>query len=1028
MAVLGPVRVCVGGVPVEVSAGRVRLLLARLALARGRVVTAEVLIEELWGGERLSDAVNTLQALVSRLRKVVGASAVELVGGGYRLAAAVDAERFEELAARGRRELGAGEVAAALVSVDAALGLWRGPALGDLADVGFVRAAAGRLAEARLRAVEDRFEAALRLGRHGDVLGELAGAVAEHPVRERLAALRIRALYEVGQQSEALAAYERVRAELGERFGVDPGAELRRVHVAMLRGELEPLLERPKPVPGRLPAQLTSFGGRDAELATLAGALAEARLVTVVGPGGVGKTRLAVEAAGRLDAHERGRVWFVPLAGAAGDVGGAVLGVLGAERVRPGGGKGLDQLVELIGPEAAVLVLDNCEHVVADAADFAGALLERLPLLTILATSREPLAITGEALCRLEPLGLPSGVAMAAESAAVRLFVERARAVRPGFALDETTAGPVVDICRRLDGLPLALELAAARLRAMPLTEIVSRLDDRFRLLASGSRTALPRHRTLAGVVEWSWELLTGPEQLLAARLSIFPGGATVAALEEVASDETVPVGEVVYVLGSLVEKSLVHWDGQRYRMLETIRSFAGERLDDAEGFGARFTRYFAAVAEEQEPRLRLAEQLDALRWFDTEYDNLVAALRAAIDGRVADVAARLVGAVQWYWHTMRFDARSDGFVAEVLDFGEALPDHSRAALALSWMLTDDTSAADPERLRSAIEDCVSTGALERYPTLLFLTAPMAYFMGQVELAERLLRGAEERSQPWSAGIAAWARSVFRADQGDWAGAAALRLRALRQYETAGDRVGLAFILGRVAQDHALRGEHDEAIAALQRCVVLAAEISSAEEISYRSRLGAQRSRAGDADGARRELDVALRQAIERGQPQLRIEPLVGLADLHRRAGEADRADALLAELETLVRGLAGAEQTAAAVIAPVRMALRLDTGDAKAAETLPVVAATGTLARDLAAPAAELLARLRFRDGDPEGAAVALGMSQVIRGVLDRGDPELRALTDALVARLGADGYAAAFQRGAELPRDEALRRVGTF
>jgi predicted ATPase/DNA-binding SARP family transcriptional activator len=1066
VAVLGPVRAYADGSPIRITGARVRLLLARLALARGRLVPSEVLIDDLWGADSLADATNTLQALVSRLRKAVGAAAVELSSGGYRLRADVDSPRFEELAARGRRELAADRPAVAIASFDAALGLWTGVALSDLPDVSFVRTAAARLEALRLGAVEDRFEAALRLGRHGEVLAELEASAGAHPLRERLAALRIRALYEAGQQSEALAAYEKVRGALAEQLGVDPGAELRQVHLAMLRGELDPLVTRPKPVPGRLPAQLTSFTGRDAELRLLAGRFAAARLVTIVGPGGVGKTRLAIEAATRHPAHEQGRVWFVPLAGvgvsaeidppgqqstpnrvstadradmavptgvvdlagAAGEVAWAVLGVLSAARVRLGGGRqgALDQLVELIGPEPAVLVLDNCEHLVAAAADFADLLLERLPRLTILATSREPLAITGEWLCRLGPMELPTGIATAGESAAVRLFVDRAQAAQPGFTLDESTVGLVVDICRRLDGLPLALELAAARLRSMTAEQIAHRLDDRFRLLTSGSRAALPRHRTLLAVVEWSWELLTEQERVLAGRMSIFPGGATAPALEAVCADELLPADDVVYVLGSLVEKSLVQWDGQRYRMLETIRAYASERLREPKPIADRFVRYFLALAEEHEPRLRSREQLASMRWFDAEYDNLISALRAAINDGVADAAARLVGSLLWYWQTLRFDARAEGFVADVLRFGDALPGHSRAALtALYQMKGDDGITADPEQVRSVIEDCISTGALEHHPMLLIMTAPMAYFIGHGELAERLLHGAEDHPDRWVAAIAAWARSVFRNDQGDWSGAAAERTRALRGFEEVGDRLGLAFMLARVAQDHALQGEHEQAIAALARCVTLAAEVGWEEEISYRARLGAQRLRAGDLDGARRDLDTALRQAVERGQPHLRIEALVGLADLHRREGEPDRAEQMLDSLETLVRGLPGAEQTAAILIAPVRTAIRLDTGATTARELLCRVVAVGSALRDMAAPAAELLARLLAQEGDAAGAATALGMSQVIRGTFDVGNPELRALIDDLTARLGATAYAQAFDRGAGMPRAEALDRL---
>ncbi|SHG27103.1 BTAD domain-containing putative transcriptional regulator [Streptoalloteichus hindustanus] len=1019
VALLGPVRAYAAASAIAIPGARVRLLLARLALTHGRLVPVTVLIDDLWGADALSDATNTLQALVSRLRKAVGAQAVELVGGGYRLAADVDAPRFEELVAQGRRELAADQPAAAIVSLDAALDLWTGEPLGDLPDVPFVRTAAARLDELRLGAVEDRCEAALLLGRHNEVLANPEPAA--RPLRERLAALRIRALYQAGRQSEALAAYEEVRRALADQLGVDPGADLRQVHLAMLRGELASAGARPKLTPGRLPAQRTSFVGRDAELSHLAEQLRSHRLVTVVGPGGVGKTRLAIEAAAHLPAHEQGRVWFVPLASAlaegAGEgpnedadaVAGAVLGVLSATRARLTDGR--PELEELIGPEPAVLVLDNCEHVVEAAARFTDRLLERLPRLTVLATSREPLAITGESLCRLDPLDPATD--------AVRLFVDRAQAVRPAFTADDA----VLDICRRLDGLPLALELAAARLRTMTAAEIAHRLDDRFRLLASGSRAALPRHRTLLAVVDWSWDLLTEQERTLATRLSIFPGGATTVALEAVCADDLLPAHDIAYVLGSLVDKSLVQWDGRRHRMLETIRAYACDRLNDRKSIEDRFARYFLSLAEDHEPRLRTRDQLTSIAWFDAEYDNLLSALRGAINDSNADLAARLTISLLWYWQLLRFDARAAGFVADVLRFGDALPAPDRAVMAVLYQ--NDGVNVDPERARALIEDCISTGALERHPFLVIVTAPTAYFLGHRDLAERLLKDVEDHPDQGVAALAAWVRSTIRDDQGDWPGAAADRARALRGFEQTGERLGLSFVLAAVAQDHALRGGHDQAIAALTRCVALAAEIGSPEEISYRARLGNQRMRAGDLAGARQDFDIALRQAVEHGQPHLRVEALAGLADLRRREGEPERAGRLLDRLDTVVRGLPAAEQIAAAVSAPVRMALRIDTGDPTAKDLLPYVAATGATVRHMAAPAAELLARLLAQTGDATGAATALGMSQVIRGAFDHGNPELRDLVADLTTQLGATAYAQAYDRGAAMPRAEALARL---
>lgn len=591
--VLGPVVAFADdGAPIELGGTRVRALLARLALAGGDVVSVDALLEALWGEHASVDTVNALHALVHRLRKALGeAGAVERVARGYRLrvrAEQVNALRFEDLAKRGGRELAAGEVRRAAALLDEALALWRGDALADVRDIPFAGTAGARLDELRLGALEDRFEAELRLGRHGEILADVESAASNHPLRERLAGLRMRALHAAGRQSDALAVFERVRETLAEELGVDPSEELRATHLAVLRGELgapEAEQVRPEAAHGRLPAQLTSFVGRQDELRMLAGSLETSRLVTVVGPGGVGKTRLAVQAASGHRAHQRGRVWLVSLAAVntADGLVEAVLGTLSMAEAQPAGTP-LERVVNLLAGGEGVLVLDNCEQISGAVAELVGHLLERQPYLSVLATSREPLEVMGETLCRLGPLDLPPAQAdpdRAAASAAVQLFLDRAAAVQPSFVLDATTAAPVVDIVRRLDGLPLALELAAARLRTMGADQIAQRLDDRFRLLSTGNRTAQPRQQTLHAVIEWSWDLLTAQERTLAARMSIFPARTGLAAIEAVCADSTgaIPEGEVIYLLDSLVDKSIVERAGDAYRMLESIRAHAAEKL-----------------------------------------------------------------------------------------------------------------------------------------------------------------------------------------------------------------------------------------------------------------------------------------------------------------------------------------------------------------------------------------------------------------------------------------------------------------
>ncbi|MGK5640918.1 AfsR/SARP family transcriptional regulator, partial [Streptomyces sp. URMC 126] len=727
IALLGPVEVCADdGSPIELGGARLRMVLARLALAAGRPVSTGTLVEDLWGERLPAGAGSALQASVSRLRKALrGAGTIELTPAGYRLPVHpedVDVHRFEELTARGRRELAAGRDAEGASLLAAALRIWRGTALADVRNAPFAERAATRLHEARAAAAEGRFAAELRRGRHAEVLAELGVAGAEHPLNERLAELRMRALAAAGQLPEALEVYARVRRGLREELGVDPSVRLRDLQLALLRGEggdgegyersddrgaekgggrggaasASPAGRRPvtrrvvRPAgqmsdqapdhasdevpeeapdrravqrrvaaPGRLPAHLTSFVGREQELRVLADTLAASRLVTIVGPGGSGKTRLSLEAVSRAPAGAHGRVWFVPLAGVGAPEGpaDAVLAALGAADTGGGPAAQADRIAELLAGDEAVLVLDNCEHLVDAAAEFADRLLGRARRLRLLVTSREPLAVTGERLLRLGPLPVPAAHPTPAEAvgaASVRLFVDRATAVRPDFVLDGSTVGPVAAICRRLDGMPLAVELAAGRLRAMAVGQIADRLGDRFRLLTSGSRTAPPRQRTLRALVEWSWDLLDDAERALAGRLSVFPGGAGLATLEAVCADASLPAGDILYVLTSLVEKSLVIADPgvePRYRMAETERAYAASRhAVSGPDLTARFVDHFLALAETTAPLLRTARCGQAAAVLHAEHDNVVHALRTAVRTGDTARAARLFTALLPYW------------------------------------------------------------------------------------------------------------------------------------------------------------------------------------------------------------------------------------------------------------------------------------------------------------------------------------------------------------------------------------------
>ncbi|MEW2082967.1 BTAD domain-containing putative transcriptional regulator [Streptomyces sp. NPDC005283] len=710
------------GTPVALGGARLRALLAVLALRPGRTVPVGLLVDEVWDGDPPADAVGAVQALVGRLRRALGHAAVASAeGGGYRLCAHgedVDLHRFDRLAGEGARALEEGDAVKAATLLDDALALWQGPVLADLPDRS---AQAARWEARRLDARRSRLAAALALGRAEEALPELVALCEAHPMDEPLQALRIRALRDAGRAAEALAAYEGVRADLADSLGADPGNELRALHAELLRPDLSaavagtssrrgpsparplpgtgastaPLRTRPgtpplgedassgtavergRTRPGNLRARLTSFVGREADIDTIHGDLGRARLVTLLGPGGAGKTRLSQEAAERIAADAQSPwpdgIWLAELAPVDDpeNVPEAVLTALGArETVLRGAGAeemraaeryaddALVRLAEHCSRRRMLLLLDNCEHVVGAAATLAERLLETCPGLTVLATSREPLGVPGELVRPVDPLPDPM---------ALRLLAERGAAARPGFRIDadEATAAAAAEICRRLDGLPLAIELAAARLRMLTPRQIADRLDDRFRLLTSGSRTVLPRQQTLRAVVDWSWDLLEDPERAVLRRLSVFAGGSDLPAAEAVCAD---PGGlDVADALGSLIDKSLVVAapapDGEmRYRLLETVGEYAAERLDEAGERPAverQHLVHYREFARRTDPLLRGHGQRAAVDRFQLEYENLRSALRRAVAARDEHEALCLTLCLSWYWQ-MR-DLRTEG-------------------------------------------------------------------------------------------------------------------------------------------------------------------------------------------------------------------------------------------------------------------------------------------------------------------------------------------------------------------------------
>lgn len=1050
---LGPleIRVDDGGL-IEVPGTRLRALLIALALEPGRAVPKATLIDWIWGEQPPSDAVNALQALVSRLRRVLPDGSLDGQAGGYRLTVeprAVDALRFEQLLDRAR----GGDDARQAQLLREALELWRGALMQDVdvRDSAAVDAVVARFEGLRLAALEDRYDAEIRLGRGTELVTELTELVARHPVRERLVAALMRALGAAGRGAEALIVYQRAREALADTLGVDPAPELSALHVALLRGEVGAEKNDRKT---NLRAELTRFVGKYADVAAVRELLADHRLTTLTGPGGSGKTRLALETARTLLDDLPDGPWLVELGsvsasggkgggpegqGGAKNIAHSALAALGLREALLGGAPNaepMDRLIAAIRERETLLILDNCEHVIDSAAAFAHRVLGECRRLRILATSREPLGITGEALWQVEPLALPTEDADSGEiesSPAVQLLRDRAGAVRKDLASDARTLSTMARVCRALDGIPLAIELAAARLRTMSLDQLAGRLDDRFRLLTGGSRTALPQHRTLRAVVDWSWELLTDAERMVLRRLAVFSGGASLDAAEQVCAgtgggqeggkNVAVERWEVLELLTALTEKSLLvpaEHGGPRYRMLDTIKHYALDRLGEAgEADPARRAHlaYFTGLAETAEPHLRRAEQLEWLATLEVEHDNIAVAMRGALAAGDAAGAMRLAAAAGWYWWLSGNKAEGMELVTAAAEAPGDVDDATRGTVYGLVVHFVSSGRNDEYQVAEWIHKAYrfSRGIRAGHPALAFVPA-----------LERLLQGPDEYLPAFEALLTdddPWVRALARLQLGkmrivlgqEGSDADAYLETALAEFRALGERWGTSFALTELANRIATRGEFTSACELFEQAIAVVTEIGAVEDVvGMRSRQAQLYWLMGDSEAGAAAMAEAQRCADRVAWPNALAELALAKADLARWSGDTEQAYEQIGAATTML-GSEAEQPQISAVIHSLRGYLANGLEEAREHHAAAFRAASVAGHAPLIAQVLVGVADLALRDEQDEQAVRLLAASAAVRGLPDRSQPDATRIEQTARRRLGAARFTEATKEGAQ-------------
>jgi predicted ATPase/DNA-binding SARP family transcriptional activator len=1006
-SILGPLELVVDEQPRVLPAGGERAVLELLLLNAGRVVPASTLVDAMWGENLPNNAMNALQGRISRLRKAMTDAGlpdalVTTRRPGYVADIdpdQVDANRFIRLVREARRRADQNAPLEAIRLYEEGLSLWRGDPLAEFSDEPWAQAEINRLSALRTSALEERINLRLVLGHHAELVAELEELTARYPLQERLHGQLMLALYRSGRQADALAAYQRLRQTLDDELGLEPSAELRTLEQAILRQDAKlsaPARVRPT-AQHNLPARLTSFVGRGPELDDALTLLKANRLLTLTGPGGAGKTSLAIEAAARLtDRHSDG-VWLIRLAGVT-DPEHVTRAVADTLAVPDGSGTVEQRLIRYLQDRTALVVMDNCEHVVDAAATLVERLLMACGQLRLLATSREPLAVPGEVQLAVPPLDTPPPEASPAEVAmyeAVQLFVDRARAALPAFQLDATTAQPVAEVCRRLDGIPLAIELAAARVKSLAVAEIAARLDDRFQLLTAGPRTAEARQQTLAATVDWSYHLLRPPERVVFRRLSVFRGGWSADAAERVCAGAGIGRADVIGLLAALVDRSLVladHREAVRFRMLETLRHYGTDRLAEAgerEQAARAHATYYTEVAEQGEPLLRGPDQGRWLRWMTVERDNLRAALawcRAHAETD-PDLGLRLAAALGWFWYFASYQDGRHEITAMLAAAtrgtpaarARALQGHAVVARPRSCIVHPSAECA-PSALQSW-EMFRELGDHQRAAMSRTLMAVEG--IGRPDMTDpiRMLTEANEQfvhtGDEWGQALGLFVEMELHCVAGSIDDATDVAHRALTYFRRLGDHWGISAVQYHLGLALHRAGRLSDALQTYETALGEGRLVGMANTIQYLlANMGHVALMLGDADSAERHFAEASRAAHDLGAEGSPLAAL-GEGQLARHRGDLDRAERHFTEA---LRMLSAPEVRDWAATAASGLGFVAElTGDLTAAEShhrrayqLATDAGhTGAAAR---AVAIEGLACIAAARGDGQGAATLLG------------------------------------------------------